>query len=718
MGPKKQNQKPSGKKKAGKAEKLRLQKEEEERRLKEEEEARLQAEQEEAARRVKEKIERKLMEKLEAKDRERREDELAELNSLQEKFMCAQRQKTEDRAYAKWEHYIACDENPDPTVLQEINTFMSLWREDQTEDIQFVMEKGEQVLNLIEKLQFLLLDALPSEVTEKETAQYQETILELENLLHQKYNEATEHLLKSAILYEDPDTGNMQAVIKDKNVTFCIWGNLKKKVRFKNHVFGDTHLGFDLPKSLAVSSIAVRILYTHYDHVSPLWLQCQRVPRLEVLESEELTQHSQDNAGEPEEEAKEAREQPSVTTEQEILPEERNSAISNIIADINEVTEEKTEKEPEILDVPPEVQIPQMQEQTSEEEEITDESTDESAVDMQQFVPVGGVYHIDGLRLPPQVQQINSWSVVELLDGGLEAYPYPPEEPEGTTHPPIQITLRIPNSVFYWKEPLIARWDPTGQQWRTDGISNITHETQEENITFEIDAFYTIAFLQDNHLNMPYQAWELQPTSTDEAIFVITTVFAEVQIQIKGNQCMLAAVVVKGKNVLSHLVGKWMCPVTLRRVLKKCGLNIFPEEYSYKYACVNQKAPLTEFKAYQQMALLASAFAFGRSKWNLESGQDQVVFKVSEHLKADIIKDEDWSLYMFNGQRAQKLKITEASEAFSLELEEDTEFHATLYHMLKDFASKEAIDKVNTAHFLFVDVVYQLLLATRVLMYS
>ncbi|XP_021247601.1 protein CASC1 [Numida meleagris] len=718
MGPKKQK-KSSGKKKVSKAEKLRLQKEEEERRLKEEEEARLQAEQEEAARLEKERIEREHVEKLEAKDQERREDELAELNSLEEKFVCAQRWKTEYRAYTKWEHYIACDGSPDPTVLQEINTFMNLWREDQNEDIQFVVEKGEQVLNLIEKLQFLLLDTPPNEITEKETAQYQETILDLETLLHQKYNEATEHLLKSAITYEDSDTGNMQTVIKDKNVTFCIWANLKKKVRFKNHVFCDTHHGFDLPKSLAVSSIAVRILHTHYDHVSPLWLQCQSVPRLEVLDSKELTQHSEDNAGEPEEDKKEAGEEPNMTAEEEKLPDERNSAISlrgntSSVADINEVTEEGTEKNSEILDIPAEVEIPQMQEKTGEEEAITDEST----VDLQQFVPVGGVYHIDALQLPPQVQQINSWSMVELLDGGLEAYPYPPEEPEETTHPPIQITLRLPDSVLYWKEPVIARWDPAGQQWRTDGISNITYRTQEKSITFDIGAFYTIALLQDIHLNMPYQAWELQPTSTDEALFVVTTVFAEVQIQMKGNQCMLAAVVVEKKSVLPHLVGKWMCPITLRRVLKKGGLNIFPEEHSYKYVCVNKKAPLTEVRAYRQMALVASAFAFGWSKWNLESGQDQVVFKVSEHLQGDFVKDEDWSLYMFNGQRAQKLKITEASEAFSAELEEDSEFHSTLYHMLKDFASKEAIDRVNTANFLFVDVVYQLLLATRVLTYS
>lgn len=54
-----------------------------------------------------------------------------------------------------------------------------------------------------------------------------------------------------------------------------------------------------------------------------------------------------------------------------------------------------------------------MQEKTSEEEEMI---TDENTVDLQRFVPVGGVYHIDGLQLPPQVQQINSWSVVEVSE--------------------------------------------------------------------------------------------------------------------------------------------------------------------------------------------------------------------------------------------------------------------------------------------------------------
>ncbi|XP_054045026.1 dynein axonemal intermediate chain 7 isoform X4 [Rissa tridactyla] len=683
------------------------------------EEAQLQAQQEEAARLEKERIEQEQMENLEAKDQERRESELAELHSLEQKFLSAQQWKTDYRANAKWERYLSCDGSPDPTVLQEINTFMSLWREDRNEDIQLVMEKGEQVLSLIEKLQFLLLDTPPNEITEKETVQYQESILELQNLLHQKYNGATEHLLKTANMYEDSETGNMQAVIKDKNVTFCIWANLKKKVRFKNHVFCDVEHGFDLLKSLAVSNVAVRILHTQYDHVSPLWLQCQSVPKLEVLDSEELTQRSKDNVEEPEEEKKTDREEPSMPAEEEICSDERKSASSfkensSSIAGINEA-EEKTEKKSEILDVPSQVQDPLMQEKTNEKEEAI---TDDNVVDLQQFVPVGGVYHIDALQLPPQVKQIKDWNMVELLDVGLEAYPYPPEEAEEAAHPPIHITLRLSDHVMYFEDPVIARWDPAGQQWRTDGISNVRYKNQEKSITFETDAFYTIALLQDAHCNMLYRAWELRPTGVDEALLRVTTVFATVQIQIKGHQCMLSSVVVEEKHVLSHVTGKWASPLDLRAVLKKAGVNIFPGEYSYKYVSVNKKAPLAEVRAYQQMALVASAFAFAWSKWNLEAGQEKVVFKVSEHLKADSVEDKDWSLYMFNGQKAQKLKITETSEAFSEELEEDTEFHSTLYHMLKDFASKEAIDKVEAASFLFIDVVYQLLLATRVLTYS
>ncbi|RMC02844.1 hypothetical protein DUI87_20035 [Hirundo rustica rustica] len=247
-----------------------------------------------------------------------------------------------------------------------------------------------------------------------------------------------------------------------------------------------------------------------------------------------------------------------------------------------------------------------------------------------------------------------------LLDVGLEVYPYSPEEAEDGTQAAVQITLRLPDNVIYFQVPVIARWDPEGQQWRADGISNITYEAEEKSITFGMGAFYTVALLQDAHLNLPYQAWELQPTGVDEGLFTVTAAFA--------------------------------------------SSRVLPQ------------AALAEVKAYEQMALLAAAFA--HSKWNREAGPEQVVFKVSEHLTAGSAKDNDWSLYVFSGEKVQNLQLTETSEAFSEELGEESEFHSTLYHMLKDSASNEAMDKVERAGFLFIDSVYQLLLATRVLAYS
>ncbi|NWY43271.1 CASC1 protein, partial [Sylvia atricapilla] len=576
-----------------------------------------------------------------------------------------------------WEHYLSCDGTPDPTVPQEINTFMSLWRDDHDEDIQLVMEKEEVVLNLIEKFEYLLLETSPDEITEKQRDQYLGFILQLQDLLHQKYNEATQNLLKVTSVYEDSETGNMHTVIKDKNSTFCIWVNLKKKARLRNFVFQGAGHAFDLPKSLALSSVAIRVLHTRYDHLSPL-----------VASLKEKSSNTDD---------------------------------------VKE-TEEKTEQNSDTLDVPSQgmglvftcstKKILRLKDALLREEAGGREEAPRVA-DLQQLLPLGGVYHIDALQLPPQVQDVGDWSMVELLDVGLELYPYSPEEAEDGTQAAVQITLRLPDNVIYFQVPVVARWDPAGQQWRTDGITNITHEAEEKSITFGMCAFYTVAFLQDAHLNLPYQAWELHPTGVDEGLFTITAVFATIQIQIKDNQCMLSAVVVKEEEVLSHITGKWMSPFALRAALKRAGVNIFPAEYSPKYVPVPRKVTLTLPQLDRNNLLTHGGLSRCLSS---VSQTAQTLAKENradnEHLTAGAAKDNDWSLYMFTGEKVQNLKLTETSEAFSEELKEESEFHSTLYHMLKDSASSEAMDKVGRAGFLFIDSVYQLLLATRVLAYS
>ncbi|XP_062839307.1 dynein axonemal intermediate chain 7 isoform X2 [Anolis carolinensis] len=721
MGPKKKKAAGGKKKKLSKAERLRIQREEEEKRLFEEEQARIRAELEEAARREKERIEREKRERLEAKDQERRGVELAELAILEESFLTASQCKNKFRALAKWEHYTGCDGSPDPMVRQEINTFMSLWKEDTNNDIFTVIEKGNRILDLIEKLEMCILDTPFHELSSKDVTQYHDTILQLQALLHHKYNEATEHLLKQASNYAESESGNMEVVIKKQNITLCVWANLKKNPKFRSMSFYDDQKkpcnGFDLPKPLAICDVAVRILHTHYDHVSPSQTYPKEPLTLDMPAQKPVTSESIVKV-----KATKSQVSPSRLDTRSKHSTGRSKSLTSVFTEEVKSSAVETEntkyamnKSSLILQTVSRAHLSALFSPSVRELE----PLEEFVVDLHQFMPVGGIYHFDALKLPPQAKHVKGWTMV--LDTGLEICPYIAvcEENEDPSNLTVGITVRLLDNVIFFEEPLIARWNPEEKCWRTDDIGEVVYNMKEKEIAFKMNGFFTITLLQDAHLNMPYQSWELRPTGLDEASFCILTTFAEVQFDIKVNECMLASITTnEDSDLLAEIRGKWMTPLCLILAVKRAGMNIFPADFSPKYVSVNNKLLTAEVTTYQQMALVASAFAFSWSKWNLESGESNVVFRACEHLDQEPVKEENWALYMFSGQRAQRLQITEESEAFSNNIAEETEFHSTLYHLIKDASSEEGMARVSKTHYLFIDTVYQLLLATRVLTYS
>ncbi|XP_032077370.1 protein CASC1 isoform X2 [Thamnophis elegans] len=715
----------AGTKKISKAERMRMLREEEERRLLEEEQARLRAEQEQAVKAEKERIEREKTEHLEAKDQERRGEELAEISELEESFLLASQWKLKSRALAKWEHYTCCDGSPDPTVLQEINTFMSLWLEETQNDTTTVVEKGSKVLELITKLEMYVLETPFDELSFSEVIQYQETIVLLQSMLHLKYNQATEHLLKQASSYGESESGNMELVVKEKDITLCLWANLKKNARFRNQLFYDKDKqpchGFELPKPLTTCDVAVRILHTRYDHLSPFHDFPKELPKLDLPSTvTEVTQSSNQTEIQTED-----RETLKDVSEIKTDASARTMTISDVFSyserrrsssSRGSGSREDHYKSSFFLRSTSRAHVSALRLFDISELDILEDYT----VDLHQFMSVGGVYHCNLLKLPPQAKQVKGWTIV--LDTGLETYPYTAacEDSEDNSAVTVGITIHLSDSVIYFEEPLIARWDNQGRHWRTDDIGEVNYSMKGKEISFRMNGFFTITLLQDAHLNMPYQAWELQPVGPDKAVFTILTTFAEVQIHIKDNQCMIYSVAtIEDSDLLMGLRDKWMSPMALMMALKRAGMNIFPAEYSSKYVSVNKKTFLAEMMVYQQMSLVATSFAFGWSKWNLKSGENNLVFKACEHLsEEEQIQEEEWALYMFNSQRAQKLAIDEESDVFSKNIAEGSEFHSTLYHLLKDTGSKDAMDRVRQSNYLFIDAVYQLLLATRVLTYS
>ncbi|KAM9845823.1 dynein axonemal intermediate chain 7 [Aulostomus maculatus] len=699
-------------KKGGKlAKKSKLQQEEEEDRLqREEEESRQRTERQEREQLEQEKKEQEL-ERLELQDRERRPEELSELRHLLEENRTAvTKWKTDILNKAKWERYLRCDGKPDLTDQRNVNTYITLWRDDPAVDITAVLEKCGAALELLEELENQATD------DPQVGPWYQEVHLNLQDLIHSKLLLSTEHMLKDASANMDIETGNMQTVVKDDNVTLCLWANLKKNPRFAVFSFAEAGVSFELPKQLAVSDIAVRSLHTRYDHLSPLAKMTHQrtgghrslAGGMEVDVPEQGTN-------------KEGEVKDDITTQQQNADEEVKSIqVLEGKETISAASLQSTNSvEPEEGG---ESQIQTQMEALGAEIDSSPSPPPKAVdpvVDVMQYTAVGGVFYFDLFQLPPQPSHVNSWEIRQVLSTGLQVFQYPTEKSHSDVKapscPPVGVSVTLPDSVAFLETPQVARWDAAEKQWRMDGFTQVFYDEAAAKISLKMDSFHTFVLMQKTYANLPFRSWELRPLGPDSALLSFNGALMDLSIKIQGNQCMLQSVAHAG---LRHLADTWMSAPTLQRAMRHAGVNVFVNEYTDQYVPSSGKDPLTEHAAYEQMALLASACAFSWSRWNSKCGSEHLIMQVCEHHGPDSVPEGRWSLYLLGAERSQKLEMTEVSESFSPTHSPGSEFHSTFIHMLRDDVSAEGLARTRTCNHLFADTVRSLLCATRPLSYS
>ncbi|XP_064600678.1 dynein axonemal intermediate chain 7-like [Liolophura sinensis] len=735
----------SGKKKLSKAEKEKLKKEEAERKAQEEEEARLLEEQEEKKRKKKEKaleVERK---KLEIEERKHRKVQIEELNDVLDNHRKALEGDNEfRRKEAKWKRYLMTDGSPDPSNQGEINTYINLKRENNTSsDIETVLLDSHLDLALIDELEFLLHDTPKEELTDAVVDHYKTTIQELQDLLKFKLDAASHEILLRATELQDPETLNLQFTTKSDQISLCIWGNLCKNPRIKSYEFTDTGFMFEIPKQLTLAECAFRVLSTKYDHYS---MYCKTyTPRLRKKKEEPVEEvcENEEERGE-----KEAEDEGEKTEGEEAKPEgaelEKEDTM-DLMASLREANNEE-EAEEETGSQDGKGEEPKEEEEEPWEDPVTPEPPewedfdgDDDEVDLRAYHVIGGVFHFNLLHLPPQPKTVNNWTMTQLVNPPVLEYmdyvadfssPIAPspgkdqkepkdnqEEKKKEEKPPIGVSMRLPEDVLFMEEPQVARWDNINMCWKLDGFTDIKYFEEERKLKFKTNRFDTMALLQDFHINMPFQSWEIRPHSANSAVFTIIAAIVELEIEIKDSLCCLSKP--GDKPELSHLLNKWMTPRDFITALQKAGVNVFPAEDSSKYVSIQEKSPIVEDRLYEQMALTSAAMSYSWSKWNSEcANRDWILFQGAEALEDEPLLEEDWSLFLITKRRAMKLKMTEYDETFSDQLAEDTEFQSNLYHLLMNIGSEKAQQRIDNVSYQFVHCVHQLLSATKFLTYA
>lgn len=707
---------------------------EEERKHLEEEELRLASEQLEREILEQKRLEEEERARIAAEDKIRKDNELPELLQILKMNMASvQKLHKNLREATKWQRYMKCDGTPDPTILQEINTFINLAREDPNTDINALLKCGRIILGLLDELQMLLSGTPSDELSEATAAQYLQTTWKLQDLLSNINDKATDILLQKAIDLVDIETGNMQEVVNDENVTLCLWANFNKNPRFKGYDFVNNHVEFELPRPLAMCDIAVRILHTQYDHISchiPMFQAQQKAFRNDtilIIEEEEepkpLKVKQTDNNERKDSKPKQDTDSKLAMDEdiKRLRPTRTRSALSSPSRD--DLLKNRS----------PSGERSSGHGMTNLEllhEYPSSETLDESIVDFNQYTPLGGVYYFDVLKLPPQPKIVNGWRIVQLSETGLQPYSYPLEsakesisslgtieERDSENHPvqPVGITIKLPPRALFFEQPTPARWDASGVVWRTDGIHHVTFDAETDQLSFKMDTFNIFTLIQRNYVNMPFQSWNIKPVAENEALLTVRSALVIVEIRIK-ELCQLCPMSIEDN--LSHIRGKWMTASSLIICMVNAGLNIFPGAESDKYVTKTVKIKQLEQETYTQMALVASAFAFKCSKWNLNCEHEEIVLQARENLTGEMVSEDTWSLYLLRPERSQNLNMKETDEELTKETNERTEFYSNLYHMMRGQASEAALERILNADHLFFTNVNEILQATKLLSHT
>ncbi|XP_042191537.1 dynein axonemal intermediate chain 7 isoform X2 [Callorhinchus milii] len=748
-------------------------KEEEEKNYLEEEEARLKAEREERERKERERLEQEERARIAAEDKERKEIELPELRHILEVHEhIIHKQLKLRRQNIKWARYMRCDGTPDPAILDEINTFINLSAENPMVEIKFLLEECRTILKLINELESLLIDTPASEMDSPIVLQHQRTIVYLQELVSQKNDKVTEYFLQNAVSLVDIETGNMQEVVGDENVTQCVWANLNKNPRFKGYDFQEAKMEFELPKALTMCDIAVRIMHVHYDHLTCLEPVCQMLTnsntkvKVGVHATFEENMHADNELSDDDTkqttQSDKSKQLLSVSSPDDTKSQTPSKEKVNGIRDVKTptleaeiisnglITPSPTDREKHLLPHLPVgmgVTPPMSQHVTPPQSRpLTPpiDLEDGFTADLNEYTPLGGVFYFDVLKLPPQPTFINGWTIVQVSDTGLQMYPYPservrqtnsnigtdiPEEREGEIilpSLPAGIRVQLPNTAMFFEQPTPARWNPAANCWVLDGISNIQFDEEEKTLGFKMDTFNIFTMLQRAHVNMPFKSWLLRPTATTEAMFTVVAIYVEVNIviQVKG-LCRLNPLPEDPESEdppetdnLAHIRGKWMSASSLMYALKNSGLNIFPGYESDAYVEINAKHKQLELDTYIQMALVASTIGFKSSKWNSESGENDILLQATEHLQDAALNDGDWSLLLLTPDRSNKLKMKESDETYSKDIAENSNFYSNLYHTVMGESSEATAQRIRYSDHLFIDSVHKLLCGSKMLTYT
>ncbi|XP_063604864.1 dynein axonemal intermediate chain 7 homolog, partial [Penaeus indicus] len=518
----------------------------------------------------------------------------------------------------EWERMMRCDGLPDPTSVPEMNRYLSLWQADPASaTLEGALAKTDQVIHVISELENVMEET--RDATEKQLRDWKEIWLELQEAQKGKLDQATYHQLLDLRPHLDHETMVYSFFTSSPLVSLALWSNTTRSPKNNNHQVKELGFTFTLPADLSEAECVVRVMRTEYDHYSK-FARTYNPPLVPETCGDLIDEE------EPEE------------TPREDPPADKES---------------KGDKDKDKDSDKDSKGAPQTSTKKAKPPHYTDTAAGE--LNLRRYRVQGGVYTVDLLEVPPQprvladctITQVEEVCTVSKVEWVAQYNPPAPAEaggqrrrdPEAVEQEMRQlekemkklllITIKLPDSAFWFEPPQMVLWDESKRCWSTDYFHDVKYNEDQCVMQVRTMRLGVMGLAMNRYANLPFQSWELKPKGASSVSLTLIAAVVVADFTITEGQVCLANLQDGARTALSHLYGKNMKPGALIKTLQFYGINLFPDRDSYCYIDgLPTKHRPTEQHLYRCMALVAPAVHFAWSRWNLLAGKTKLVFQM------------------------------------------------------------------------------------------
>ncbi|XP_025199256.1 axonemal 84 kDa protein-like [Melanaphis sacchari] len=325
---------------------------------------------------------------------------------------------------------------------------------------------------------------------------------------------------------------------------------------------------------------------------------------------------------------------------------------------------------------------------------------------------IGGAFNVEMWKLPMQPVEFEDGSVGVLIVGPTALQPidyhekYEPiqlsmgfsstssEDEETDVKKQNQealkklalINIKLPENVLWFENPKPAMWNEDKKNWTTEFIYDIRFNEEKQMVSFRAGRMGSFGLAVNRYTNFPFQSWEIRPEGSGEDAGVILSVTAAtvlVEFAVREDQAAMVQLQNATTVALQEMIGVYHRPDKLIRLLRRGGVNLFPEPDARHYVDGRRppKHAVAERHAYRCMAVLSGTHQFAASRWNVHAPFDRMVMQMKETqpaVEADggietpsttsgQASVAPYKMVMVTPERAVLLKCTEVSQVFSEE---------------------------------------------------